>query len=168
MKTILIVSASAGSNLKLAHELSKEISNQNAKALIIELTSLGLPLYHTQEEDNGIPKQAIELANSIKESSALIFLAPEYNGLIPPSLNNAIAWVSRTGENWREAFNNKVCAIGTHSGGGGVHVLIAMRQQLSFLGCNVLGRQIITNFSKALNNESAKAIIEQLLKSSEE
>jgi chromate reductase len=166
MKTILIICASAGNNFKLAQELSKEIISQNANPEIIELTSLDLPLYHTQAEEEGIPKKAYDLSTSIRNSSAVIFLAPEYNGLIPPSLNNAIAWVSRTGDNWREAFNSKVCAIGTHSGGGGVHVLIAMRQQLSFLGCTVLGRQIVTNFSKALNPDSATAIVEELLKTS--
>jgi NAD(P)H-dependent FMN reductase len=164
MKKILIITASAGNNLELANMLSKEVESQNANFEVIELSGLDLPLYTTLAEKEGIPTEAHKVSSSLQAADAIIVLAPEYNGLIPPSLNNVIAWVSRTGEDWRSSFNNKVCAIGTHSGGGGAHVLIAMRQQLSFLGCNVLGREILTNFSKKLNPKTATAVINELLK----
>ena len=79
-----------------------------------------------------------------------------------PSLNNMIAWVSVSTQDWRETFNEKVVAIGTHSGGGGAHVLTAMRQQLSYIGCNVIGRTLLTNRSKKLNDESVRQIFSQV------
>jgi hypothetical protein len=54
--------------------------------------------------------------------------------------------------------------IATHSGGGGSHVLMNMRIQLSLLGVNVMGRQILTHKTKDLNHESMVAVLEQLKK----
>ena len=36
-----------------------------------------------------------------------IIVAPEYNGVMPPVLNNAMAWTSRATKNWRDAFDDK-------------------------------------------------------------
>ena len=110
------------------------------------------------------PDAAATIARKMTESRALIVVAPEYNGALPPALVNLIAWVSRSGDdNWRAAFNAKVVAIATFSGGGGGSVLNAMRAQLAFLGANVIGRQLLTNHQKPLNPESATAIVTQLL-----
>ena len=84
---------------------------------------------------------------------------------MPPVLNNAVAWISRGGgDDWRQAFNQKYAVVATHSGGGGLHVLKAMRSQWEYLGCTVLARGIQTNFNKELNPESANTILKQLIK----
>ena len=70
--------------------------------------------------------------------------------------------MSRSGEDWRDVFNGKSALIATHSGGGGAHVLMAMRHQLSYVGMNVLGRQLLTNYGKQLNDESAIECIKML------
>ena len=78
-------------------------------------------------------------------------------------INNAIAWVSRSGQDdWRAAFAQKFCALATHSGGGGDKVLLAMRTQMEHLGCNVLARQLLTHYQKPLNPESATAVLKEL------
>lgn len=164
MKKVLILAGSNGNNLKLANEFAKEIKAQGSDAEVVDLIKAQLPLYSSEAEKEGIPQEAIDLSLSMQKSSGLVFVAPEYNGGLPPVLTNMIAWVSRSGdENWREAFNGKTTAIGTHSGGGGLHILMAMRAQLSFLGANVLGRQIHTHFSKELSLDSLKAVVNQLL-----
>ena len=119
-------------------------------------------MYSEVEEEKGIPQKAKELSDSLSNSEGLIFIAPEYNGSVPPCLNNAICWISRSGKNWREAFNGKTTLIATLSGGGGHHVLMAMRQQLSFLGANVLGRQLLTNYNKELNVDSLNECLAQM------
>jgi chromate reductase len=99
------------------------------------------------------------------EARSLVFCAPEYNGSMPPIVNNAIAWVSRSGsEDWRAAFNGKPAVVATHSGGGGLKVTQAMRAQLEHLGAIVLPRPIITNYQKVFNQDSAVAILTQLKK----
>jgi chromate reductase, NAD(P)H dehydrogenase (quinone) len=156
MKKIAILVASSGMNLKLANKLAEVASDMEVETQIIDLVDLNLPLYSTAEEKIGIPDQAINLANTMKAARAMIVVVPEYNGSVPPVFINAIAWVSRSSEDWRAALNGKMAAIATHSGGGGAHALMALRQQLSYCGVNVLGRQMLTNYSKELNVEAAK------------
>ena len=96
--------------------------------------------------------------------TSFAFVAPEYNGSIPPTLSNAIAWLSVGTEDFRELFNGKGAAIATHSGGGGQKVLVAMRLQLSHLGVNVLGRELLTSSQRELNEDSARAVLGMLAK----
>lgn len=163
--TILIVAASDGNNLKLAESIL-EISNEfDANFEIVKLSDYTLPLYTSLEEKNGTPKDAITLSNKFIDANGFVFLAPEYNGSVPPILINSISWISRSGnDNWRDAFNSKPVVLGTHSGGGGQYVLSAMQEQFTFIGCNIIGRKLLTNYSKELNPESAKSVLDMLVK----
>jgi chromate reductase len=164
---IVILSASQGKNLELSHTLKDLALEAGAEVHVVDLVELDLPLYNTKTEEGGVPEKAKELAQILIASDSFIVNAPEYNGSFPPSLNNAISWISRSGDDWRAAFNNKPCLIGTHSGGGGMNVLTAMRMQLSYIGTNVLGRTLLTNFNKPLNLDSAKECIKNLIKLSQ-
>jgi NAD(P)H-dependent FMN reductase len=168
MSKIGILVASANNNLKLANKL-KEISGElEVEAEVINLVDLNLPLYSTvEEEKNGLPEVAKDLASKILSLNAFIVVAPEYNGVMPPVLNNAMAWTSRSTKDWRDAFNEKIVGLATHSGGGGAKGIQAMRIQFQHLGANILAREILTSYEKALNEDSAKAMIQQLNKLSE-
>ena len=160
---ILIVTASDGKNLELANKLHELSTDYNAEFSVVKLSDYELPVYSTAEEGRGTPEAAKALTDTFLSANGFIFLSPEYNGSVTPSFINAISWISRSGnEDWREAFNNKPAAIGTHSGGGGNHVLMAMQSQLSFIGCHILGRKLLTSYSKELNLDSAKAVLETL------
>jgi len=164
MSKVLILVGSEGRNVGLAEALATEIAAQGGESETVGVLDLELPLYSTRAEGGGVPDTAGEIAQRMVASRALVVIAPEYNGGMPPALVNLIAWVSRSGnDDWREAFNGKMTAIVTFSGGGGASVLAAMRAQLSFLGANVLGRQLLTNHQKPLNPESATAVVAQLL-----
>ena len=160
---ISILVSSQGKNMELAKKFLDYLIEKKVEAEIIDLVAMELPLYSSITEGN-LPDKALDLTKKLIDSKGMVFVAPEYNGLIPPVLNNAIAWISRSGDDWREAFNGKSAVIATHSGGGGAHVLIAMRQQLSYLGMNVIGRQIMTNYGKELNPDSMASVLEQLVK----
>lgn len=161
---ILIISSTKGNNLKLANSLSEVCHDLESESQVISLEDFDLPLFTpTQEASSGVPQEAHRLAKSMKEASALIICAPEYNGGVPPILNNAIAWISRTDElDWRSCFNQKFCVVATHSGGGGHKVLLAMRSILNHLGAIVLPRTILTTYSSPLKPESAQDIVKQL------
>ncbi len=162
MSDVLILVASKGMNVPLGQKLADEVTAQKASFEIVNLVDLELPLYPAKDEE--AVKKTIELTEKVKNAGSIVAVAPEYNGSIPPSLNNAIAWISTSTEDWRAAFNGKPTAVATHSGGGGLHVLLAMRQQFAYIGANVIGRQIHTHYKKELNPESATAVVEQLLK----
>ena len=163
MSTIGILVASDNNNRKLGDALAEIAEELGLQTQVINLLDLHLPLYSTvEEEKNGLPEAVKQLAQDILGLKAFIIVAPEYNGVMPPVLNNAMAWTSRATENWRDAFEQKIVALATHSGGGGAKVLQAMRIQFQHLGANILAREILTTYEKQLNEESAKNILVQL------
>lgn len=165
MFKIGILVASSGNNMKLALKLQELAIEQGSKVELIDLVDLNLPLYSTKEEEkNGIPTQVKELASKILDLKAFIIIAPEYNGVMPPVLNNAMAWTSRSTKDWRDAFNEKAVGLATHSGGGGTKGLQAMRMMFQHLGANVIAREILTTYEKPLNEHTANNMIIQLIK----
>ncbi len=165
MSKIGILVASANNNRKLGDKLKELATIENVETEVINLVDLNLPLYSTvEEENNGIPDTAKVLAEKILALKAFIIVAPEYNGVMPPVLNNAMAWTSRATESWRDAFNEKIVGLATHSGGGGQKGLQAMRIQFQHLGANILAREILTTYEKPLSEESATTMIKQLVK----
>jgi len=168
MSKIGILVASAGNNRKLGDKLQELASEQNVETEVINLVDLDLPLYSTVEEErSGIPDTAKDLAEQILALKAFIIVAPEYNGVMPPVLNNAMAWTSRSTDSWRDAFNEKIVGLATHSGGGGAKGLQAMRIMYQHLGANILARELLTTYEKPLSEKSAKVMIDQLVKLSQ-
>ncbi len=165
MSKIGILVASSNNNLKLGTKLEELAKEQNIETELINLVELDLPLYSTvKEEKIGIPDVAKELASKILALNAFIVVAPEYNGVMPPVLNNAMSWTSRATDNWRDAFNEKIVGLATHSGGGGQKGLQAMRIQFQHLGANILARELLTTYEKPLNEDAAKNMLIQLNK----
>ncbi|MBT7609179.1 MAG: NAD(P)H-dependent oxidoreductase [Bacteriovoracaceae bacterium] len=159
---LTLLSTTSGNNLNLANSINSIANDLGYFTEIISLESYNLPLYNPATEKSGIPEGAKELSLKLENSEAFIMLAPEYNGSIPPVLINTISWISRSGDNWRQAFNGKIAVVGTHSGGGGFKVTQAMRTQLEHLGTMVHPRPIITNKGKTMNPNSVKAILEEV------
>jgi chromate reductase, NAD(P)H dehydrogenase (quinone) len=159
---LTLLSTTSGNNLKLAHSIDEIATTLGYQTEVINIEAYNLPLYSPAEEKAGIPELAKELSSKLESSQAFVMLAPEYNGSIPAVLINAVSWVSRSGDNWRQAFNGKIAVVGTHSGGGGLKVTQAMRAQLEHLGTMVHPRPIITNGGKTLNPESVKTILEEV------
>ena len=159
---LLICTASHGHNLALAERIEKLAQVRGIETHLLDLTTLDWPLYTSREDLSPTNLAAIE--GHFQQATALFFVAPEYNGSVPPTLNNALAWLSTQSDNFRVLFNGKACALATHSGGGGQKVLIAMRLQLSHLGMHVIGREILTNPKKPLRDDSVEALLDQLQK----
>ncbi|MGB3750827.1 MAG: NAD(P)H-dependent oxidoreductase [Arcobacteraceae bacterium] len=165
MSKIGIIVASATNNRKLGDKIQELATAKNVDTTVINLVDLNLPLYSTVEEErSGIPDIAKDLAEKILSLQSFIIIAPEYNGVMPPVLNNAMAWTSRATDSWRDAFNEKVVGLATHSGGGGAKGLQAMRIMFQHLGANVIAREILTTYEKPLSDDSANKMIDQLVK----
>lgn len=150
MSKVIIITASNNQNLKLANQFKEEVSSNGGESEVVDLVDLNLPLYSPEAEKSGIPEQIAMIVDLCNNSNKFIFVTPEYNGGIAPTLNNFIAWVSRAGgKNWRVTFNNKTSLIATFSGGGGQHALMMLRSQLAFIGMNVIGRQVVATFQNS-------------------
>lgn len=160
----LIFVSSLNENMKLAGVLQKQLEELGKESQIINLVDLNLPLYDSfKEENDGIPKEINFLIEQMKAVNGYIFITPEYNFSLPPVLVNTIAWISRVGDDFRELFTLKTIQLATHSGGGGIDVSNAMRNQFVRLGSIVMPREIITTYQTPLREESSKKILKQFI-----
>ena len=159
---VLVLVASLNENVNLANQIKNELDNKNVDSKIVNLVDLNLPMYDTsKEQNNGIPQIALDLAKQMEEATAYVFVSPEYNYGVPPVLVNAIAWISRIGDNFRKLFSLKKIQLATHSGSNGQDLLNALRSQFTRLGAVVMPREIITTYEKKCNEDSLERILSQ-------
>ena len=164
MKNIGIIVASVKKNMDLALNIQEVITDLGAKSELINLVALDLPMYTSIiEDEKGIPQEVKDLATYLQTFDAFIIVSPEYNGSMPPVLNNTIAWVSRVGDDFRAIFNQKFVALASHSGGGGMRGNDAVRAMFSYIGANVLSREIINNYSKEYKRETVVSVVKELV-----
>ena len=161
---LLVITASNGENLKLAKRFLKAGKELGVKSQLIDLTELDLPLYNPRTHtSSGIPEKAFELTKEMGSFSRWVICAPEYNGSIPPVLTSAIAWLSVQGDDFRNLFNGRPIAMASFSGGGGMELLMSLRIQLTHLGAQVVGRQLMSNSSKPASDEAIESLLRRLL-----
>ena len=152
-----------GGERQLAEKFADSAREMGHEADVIDLVELDMPMFSVarSKELDVVPGMA-ELKEAMSSADSLMVIAPEYNGSMPPTLNNAVAWLSTELQDFRALFNRRKVGLATHSGGGGAHVIIAMRQMFSFLGCIVLGRNCVSNKNKEANPETIEDMITQL------
>lgn len=164
MASISIIVASSGNNVVLAKAIAEVALSIGHTASLVPLADHELPLFTVEREQQGPrPERLTGLVDALRGSDAWVVLAPEYNGSFPPRLNNAVAWLSREGEDFRALFRDRPVALGTHSGGGGQHVIMAMRMQFAYVGCNVVGRSLVVNKNKPVNTDSVEEVLRSLV-----
>ena len=162
-KDLIIISASCGKNLELSKKFQEKSNELKFNSEILDLTTFDIPLFnprtHTKEN---IPEEIIKIKDQLFATEKWIICAPEYNGSIPPILSNLIAWLSVSGDDFRNLFNGQPIAIATFSGGVGLELLTSLRIQLVHLGSQVLGRQLFSSFSKPVDIKTIEDIIKRL------
>ncbi|MEZ4744026.1 MAG: NAD(P)H-dependent oxidoreductase [Bdellovibrionota bacterium] len=165
MSNIVIVAGSNNKNLSLAKEFEKHFAAHSIKSQIVDLVSLEIPLYTPVEESRGIPEKVFKYIDIFDQAKGFVFAVPEYNGGVPPVVTSMIAWISRSGNSdWRKCFNAKPAALASFSGVVGFQALISLRTQLSYIGLNVIGRQVRATHKDDLDIESLKAVANLLIK----
>ena len=162
-KDLIIISASCGKNLELSEKFIEKSNELKISSEILDLTTFDIPLFnpriHTKEK---IPVSIMKIKEKLFATKKWIICAPEYNGSIPPILSNLIAWLSISGDDFRTLFNGQPIAIATFSGGVGLELLTSLRIQLVHLGSQVLGRQLLSSFSKPVDIKTVEDIIKRL------
>ena len=163
MAKILMITATSDNNRALAEKFADSAREMGHEADIIDLVELDMPMFSVarSKELETVPGMA-ELKAAMSDADSWMIIAPEYNGSMPPTLNNAIAWMSTDWQQFRTMCTGKPVGLGTHSGGGGAHVIMAMRQQFSFIGSDVIGRACLSGRDKEANPETIDAMIDNL------
>jgi chromate reductase len=163
-KDLIIISASCGKNLELSEKFLEKSNELKISSEILDLTTLDIPLFNPRihTKDN-IPVEITSIKKKLFKIEKWVICAPEYNGSIPPILSNFIAWLSISGDDFRNLFNGQQIAIATFSGGIGLELLTSLRIQLVHLGSQVLGRQLLSSYSKPIDTKTIEDIIQRLL-----
>ena len=167
MKKIVIISATSGRNYILSKDIYSLLKELKVSVEIINLEKYDIPLftavnYDTMKSDIG--KTIDSIVSSLVSSDGIIVCAPEYNGNIPPIVNNMIAWISVSTPNWRDGFINKISLVASNSGGAAYKFNISMKNQLEHLGSVVYPRFVCVNDNNPLNIESVKKILKDFIK----
>jgi len=163
MAKFLMITATSGTNLELAERFADVARDKGHHADIVDLAVMDLPMFTVARSSD--PEQSpdvSELTEQMIDADAWIVVAPEYNGSFPPTLNNAIAWLSRDWQNFRKMCTGKPVGLATHSGGGGAHVIMSMRSMFAFLGADVMGRSLTSGRNKDANPETIDAMVDSL------
>ena len=163
MAKFLMITATSGTNLELAERFADVARDKGHHADIVDLAAMDLPMFTVVRSSD--PEQSpdvSELTEQMIDADAWIVVAPEYNGSFPPTLNNAIAWLSRDWQNFRKKCTGKPVGLATHSGGGGAHVIMSMRSMFAFLGADVMGRSLTSGRNKDANPETIDAMVDNL------
>tara|TARA_Y100001978_G_C23532677_1_gene355751 strand:+ start:102 stop:638 length:537 start_codon:yes stop_codon:yes gene_type:complete len=160
---LIIISSSNGKNLELSKKFLEKSNELNIPSEIIDLTEFNIPLYNPRiHSKNEIPNEIISLKKKLFDTEKWIICAPEYNGSIPPILSNFIAWLSISGDDFRNLFNGQPIAIATFSGGPGIELITSLRIQLAHLGSQVVGRHLSANYNKPASEKSIEDILKRL------
>lgn len=162
MARFLMITATSGTNFELAEKFAENAQSKGHETEIIDLAEMGLPMFTVALSKSEDAPDVSGLITKMINADAWIVVAPEYNGSMPPTLNNAIAWMSTDWKQFRTMCTGKPVGLGTHSGGGGAHVIMAMRQQFSFIGSDVIGRTCLSGRDKEANPETIDAMIDNL------
>ena len=163
-KDLIIITASCGKNLELSEKFLETSNELKISSEILDLTTLDIPLFNPRiHSKENIPNEIKELKKKLFKIERWVICAPEYNGSIPPILSNFIAWLSISGDDFRNLFNGQPIAIATFFGGIGLELLTSLRIQLVHLGSQVLGRQLLSSYSKPIDTKTIEDIIQRLL-----
>ncbi len=114
----------------------------------ISLADYVLPIYDGDlEASDGVPKNALKLAQSLDLHDGYFIASPEYNGSITPLLKNSLDWISRVGAvdgKPVSPFRGKVAAIASASPDDmdSTNTLYHLREILVRLGSLVVSDQV--------------------------
>jgi len=167
MKKIVIISATSGQNYTLSKDIYSLLKELKVSIEIINLEKYDIPLFTAADYDtmkSDVGKIIDNIVSALVGSDGIVICAPEYNGNIPPIVNNMIAWISVSTSNWRDGFINKISLVASNSGGAANKYNISMKNQLEHLGSVVYPRFICVNDNNPLNIKSVKKILKDFIK----
>jgi NAD(P)H-dependent FMN reductase len=146
MKKILAFAGSTSStsiNKQLATFAAENLRNTSFD--VIDLRDFRLPIYSSDEEQNGFPEDVKKFTNLLDNYDGFILSLAEHNGTYSAAFKNIFDWSSRIQVN---VFRNKpLLLMATSPGGmGGKFVLEAAAQRFPRQGAKELITFSLPNF----------------------
>ncbi|MCQ8782249.1 NADPH-dependent FMN reductase [Mangrovibrevibacter kandeliae] len=149
-------------NALLAAEAARRLALTSASVTLLSLADYPLPLLDADlEASDGLPENAVKLAERIAAQDALLLVSPEYNASLPPLLKNAVDWMSRVtriGGRPVQPFRRLIVGFAAASPrpGGGARSLAAWRLVFQDLGADLLTPQCTVGEAGTAFDESGR------------
>ncbi|WP_298778679.1 NADPH-dependent FMN reductase [uncultured Polaribacter sp.] len=128
---------------------------------VIDLRDYQLPIYSTDEEQNGVPKEAQKFSSLLDNYDGFILSLAEHNGSYTAAFKNIFDWSSRVE---KKVFRDKpLLLMATSPGGrGGATVLKSAAASFPHMGANSITTFSLPNFYD--NFKDGKIVNEDLVK----
>ena len=155
MKKIVAFGASSSSNSinkKLATYAAQQVQNSNS--IILDLNNFEMPIYSEDYERlNGIPKEAYDFKEIIKEADGIIISFAEHNGAYTAAFKNVFDWISRIEKVvW---YNKPMFLMATSEGLKGASSVLQMAyNRISRGNPNQIPYFSLPNFSDNFNQQT--------------
>lgn len=167
---VLAFGGSTASN-SINQQLATHAASFFEDSEVISLRDFEMPMFSVDAEiTNGIPENALRLAQKIDASDLILISLAEHNGAYSTAFKNTFDWLSRIPN--RSAWGNKNMVLLATSPGarGGASVLEIAKNRFPFNGGNIVGTFSLPNFGDnfangAISNLELHNKLEDLLKS---
>lgn len=149
-------------NQHLASYTAKKISKGRYNIEIVELKNYEPEIYSINKEiKNGIPFEAKDLFNKIKESDIIVISFAEHNGSYTAVYKNIFDWMSRI--NPKVFDNKKLVYLSTSPGEfGAATVLSTAVNSVPFFGGELIGSLSVPNFQENFSIKKEELINKNL------
>ena len=157
MKKVIALGGSnskASINKQFAHYIAGLI--ENADVLKLDLNDFSIPMYGIDEEnENGIPEDAIRIAKLIKNADGAVISLAEHNGAYSAAFKSVFDWVSRIEAKVFE--KTPVFLLSTSPGGrGGASVMQLALDRFPRHGADIPAHFSLPNFYDNFKNGELK------------
>lgn len=126
---------------------------KNANTNILDLNDFEMPIYSIdRENESGIPQQAREFKQKIKESDGILISLAEHNGAYTTAFKNIFDWITRIEKN---PWDNKPMLLLATAPGirGGKSVLEIAYARFKRMNDNEIFTFSLPEFGKNFSNE---------------
>ncbi len=166
MKKILAFGASSSKN-----SINKQLATYAAVKTdlaytIIDLNDFEMPIFSVdKEETNGIPKEATDFKQLVKDADGIIISFAEHNGSYSSAFKNLMDWASRVE---KSRWNNKPMMLLSTSPGarGGKNVLDHALGYFPYMDANIISSFSLPSFYENFkeNNINHESLAEDFSK----
>jgi NAD(P)H-dependent FMN reductase len=153
MKTIIALAGSNSStsiNRQLANYAASLIRGVDVKHL--DLNDFEMPIYSSdREKESGLPEEAVNFVNEIRNSDGIVLSLAEYNGAYSSAFKNVFDWASRVEG---KTFLGKPMLLMATSPGqrGGISVLEMAAARFPWHDANIVGKFSLPSFHNNFEN----------------
>jgi len=141
--------SSTSINLQLVKSVTNQLEDHNIQ--LLDINDYEMPIYSQDRNNAGVPQQALDFNEAIKNADAIIIGLAEHNGTFSTAFKNIFDWGSRVEKSF---FQNKPMMLLSTSPGprGGQSVMDSASSIFPYFGGNIKAQFSLPSFQDNFSN----------------